>query len=301
MKYIQSLLAVSLLVMTVGCIKENMDDCYKRGMSFLYFDYKGDGLTDILNKKIKQVALYVYDESNRFITKKNVSQNELVERHGTNLDLEPGKYQVVCVGNPFDQTEIREAENSGIVDFSKISISHPNLYNPDNIPGNDSLYLGRFCYEISGLKENQADTVPFESSHLKVYMEVRGVNSIRSRAPEPSVAVTFRNVSPAMNFENKTVDSEKTDYVPEFNFDAVNGTMISRFNILRHDLDNSIEVVLYDKENDMKVLASFFLSDFLKEHPSIDVSKQEVLIPILVEFKGLIVTIKVPGWSIVEL
>ncbi|MBQ4127884.1 MAG: FimB/Mfa2 family fimbrial subunit, partial [Alistipes sp.] len=68
------------------------------------------------------------------------------------------------------------------------------------------------------------------------------------------------------------------------------------FNIMRHAKDSDVEFELVDKATG-EVVYTLALADFLNHFPQIDVSKQEVLIPIIIEF-GMGVTVTVPDWLI---
>ena len=46
------------------------------------------------------------------------------------------------------------------------------------------------------------------------------------------------------------------------------------------------------------VILNYNGKDFLEKFPQIDVTKQEVLIPIVVEFKNIGVTVNIPDWMI---
>ena len=68
---------------------------------------------------------------------------------------------------------------------------------------------------------------------------------------------------------------------------------------MRHTKDSDVEFELVKKSTG-EVLHTLALSDFLTMYPQIDVSKQEVLIPIVVKFTNLGVTVTIPDWLIVD-
>ena len=73
MKYIQTITILLLLVLATGCINDDMSECER---TYLYFSYKGDGVTQIFNQKIGKVNLYVFDSENHLVDTKLIDQNE---------------------------------------------------------------------------------------------------------------------------------------------------------------------------------------------------------------------------------
>ena len=66
---------------------------------------------------------------------------------------------------------------------------------------------------------------------------------------------------------------------------------------MRHAKNSEVEFELVDKAT-QEVVHTLMLKDFLEKFPQIDVTKQEVLIPIVVEFKNIDVTVTIPDWMI---
>ncbi|MBR2035809.1 MAG: hypothetical protein IJ984_07170, partial [Prevotella sp.] len=60
---------------------------------------------------------------------------------------------------------------------------------------------------------------------------------------------------------------------------------------------SDVEFELVDKASG-EVVHTLALADFLAEFTQIDVTMQEVLIPIVVEFKNIGVTVTIPDWMI---
>ena len=68
--------------------------------------------------------------------------------------------------------------------------------------------------------------------------------------------------------------------------------------ILFYDTVHSVNAVDYSKEQLEELLAEINLADFLAANPMIDCSKQEVLIPIRIEFKAGAIKVTVPEWYV---
>ena len=281
-------------VLLASCIKENYDDCERCKLTF---SYTGDVDYDIFPKQITCVSLYVYDQNDGLVTTKRIEQNDLAAYQGTKLNLPPGTYRVVGVGNDYDATEIYDADQKR--PMSEVTFRHPHaLGGGVEGHGNDSLYLGQKTITIPSDYWYE-DDVPFRSSHLKVSYTVKGYSNPEAqatRAGEGYLELRVKNLLPQTDFNNRA-HGEKTTYDPTLTIQPGNGDHTSYFNIMRHAKDSDVEFELVDKAS-QKVVHTLALKDFLEKFPQIDVTKQEVLIPISVEFKNIDVTVTIPEWMI---
>ena len=291
MKRFLYLYLLASVVLLASCIKENYDDCER---CTLTFSYTGDVTWDIFPEQITRVNLYVFDNDDRLVQTKLIEQNELKAFQGTKLNLGPGKYRVVGVGNGFNKTEVT---NTSATNMAEIQMQHPNLNSGGAIEGNDSLYLGQ--QEIIMPKDDwyEAD-VPFRSSHLKVSFSVvgyfnNGQTSSSSRASADALELKVKNLLPQTNFTN-SANGDKITYNPPFKLEG-SDLLNSYFNIMRHSKDSDVEFELVEKSTG-NVLYTISLSNFLAQYPQIDITKQEVLIPIVVQFTKLGVTVTIPDW-----
>ena len=280
-------------VLLASCIKEDYTDCERCKLTF---SYTGDVEYDIFPQQITSVSLYVFDEDDRLVQTKRIEQNDLKIYQGTKLNLNPGTYRVVGVGNDYDLTE---TYNTSAADMSQITLSHPNAATNGVVEGNDSLYLGQKTITIPADYWYE-DDVPFRSSHLKVSYTVKGyVNPdamVDTRASEGYLELRVKNLLPMTDFNNRA-HGDKITYHPELLLQARDGDHYGYFNIMRHTKDSEVEFELVDKASG-EVVHTLLLKDFLEKFPQIDVSKQEVLIPIVVEFKNIGVTVTIPEWMI---
>lgn len=280
-------------VLLAGCIKEDYTDCERCKLTF---SYTGDVSYDIFPQQITSVSLYVFDEDDRLVQTKRIEQNDLKVYQGTKLNLTPGTYRVVGVGNDYNLTDIN---NTSATDMSKITFSHPNVERGGVVEGNDSLYLGQKTFTVPADYWYE-DDVPFRSSHLKVSYTVKDyVNpaaSASTRAGNGYLELRVKNLLPKTDFNNR-VHGEKMTYDPVLSLIPEKGEHRGYFNIMRHAADSDVEFELVDKASG-EVVHTLLLKDFLEKFPQIDVTKQEVLIPIVVEFKNIGVTVTIPDWMI---
>ena len=281
------------VVLLASCIKEDYTDCER---CTLTFSYMGDGTWDIFPEKITRVSLYVFNSDDDLVQTKSIEQNDLKAFQGTKLNLEPGNYRVVGVGNAFDKTEVTNLSSSS--SMSDVQFHHPNANNGGKVEGNDSLYLGQKMITIPSTYWYE-DDVPFQSSHLKVSYTVKSyVNPTAESTTRADgfLELRVKNLLPQTDFNN-VANGTKITYNPALAYDPSKSEHNGYFNIMRHSKDADVEFELVDKSTG-KVVHTLKLADFLNEFTQIDVTKQEVLIPIIVEFKNIGVDVTIPDWMI---
>ena len=287
---------VSFVLLT-GCIKENMDDCERCKLTFTYL---ADVEEDVFPNHITSVSLYVFDSKDQLIRTKRLEQNDLKAYQGVNLNLNPGKYRIVGVGNC---NELTEVYNTDARDMSQTHFRHPDCFDRE-VESNDSLYLG--AKEITIPEEYwYKDNIRFYSSHLKVlytvkdYVAVEEAQPSATRAKTPNLELRVKNLLPQTDFDNRAY-GEKVSYNPSLKLNTEDGDFYSYFHIMRHAADSDVLFELVDSDID-EVIHTLALSDFLAKFDEIDVTKQEVLIPIEVVFKNYSVEVTIPDWMINDL
>lgn len=279
-----------MVVLLASCIKEDYSDC-ERTLN-LTFSYTGDGQTDIFPDKITCVGLYVFDAQDKLVQTDMIERDELKAFQGARLNLPAGRYRVVGVGNCFDKTQVI---NTSAGDMSEICFCHPAAETGGEVEGNDSLYMGSRMIEVPEGYGSYDDDVAFRSSHLKVSYTVKGYVPSRASALELRV----KNVLPHTNFNNEP-HGDKMTYTPALERDAENGEHTGYFNIMRHTADCDVEFELVDSATG-EVVHTLALKDFCSEFADvIDLTKQEVLIPIVVEFRSIGVIVTIPDWLVTD-
>lgn len=264
-----------LAILMTGCIKEDLDDCG----AYLYFSYLGDFNKEIFPQKIGKVNLYVYDQNENLVETIVLNKSELDKSQGTMLNLPAGDYHIVCWGNAYDDTQINNSSdlNSGIV-------GAPGYFSNDVIATNDSLYIGSKDLRLSGdIISN--DTVYFSSSHIKMLVELIGLEG--SSSP---LRVEVGNLSPQVDFR-KNFSTEKVTYYPPVKAGNTTGAFDARFNVLRFNDDNDVYINLVDNETD-EVVYTLNLKDFMSENRITVNGINEAFIGISFRFNGFSVTVK---------
>ena len=296
-----------IAALSASCVREDLEDCYS--VNYLQFSYEGDGETEIFNDKINRVELYVFDQHNRFVNSKVVSDEDVARRKTQLPPLRAGNYRIICIGNTH-HSRVAGLESG---DYEQMYFAHDEHHNGVQQHGDDSLYYATKDYSIEDYAtqiEYHTETARFASSHYDLLVEVVGVPEIdpsvaaggkknASRAENAAGYMKMCGVTPRTDFNNKVTGSP-ADYELETTYDAATMTLTACTNIMRHSNHEDVNLCFYGNAAAAEPLVTVNLAQFLAEHKSIDCSKHEVLIPIRIEFRSADVNITVPDWYIEE-
>lgn len=302
MRYIKFITALFVLMSLGSCIREDLlADCAghspERGQ-FLYFSYKGDGTSEILTEKIKDVDLYVFGPEENLVLTKVVPSDSLELHHGTRLDLPQGEYTLVALANTGERTQVSDL-NTG--DLRMMYFAHPAYFlnREDLLTSNDPNYLGRSSLHVTDELAGQRDTLDFESSHLKMYLEIAGYETTTAagKAAE-KLRVELRDMPCRVFFDNRVCPSRR-DYHPEIEKKDQEDLYVGQLCMFRIDRNHPVQIALFAGER-TEPFYTLDVETFLKEHPEVDLSKQEAELPIRIEIKGkdVSVGVTIPDWGI---
>jgi hypothetical protein len=85
-------------------------------------------------------------------------------------------------------------------------------------------------------------------------------------------------------------------YNPTIALDRETGWYEAKFNILRHTADSTMAFVITERATG-RVIATVSLAKFLEEFYEVDITKQEALIPLILEITDEVV-VTIPSWML---
>ncbi len=305
MKIFQKIIIVSAaVVLSAGCIKEDISKCGNVTLNFFYAGDNTDG-TNVLTSHISKVDLYVFDAEGRFLTSWNYSQDELKDASlSISRKLDPGTYTAVAVGNAFENTEVTDLDAASL---DQIYIQHPQWDGRrESVGTNDDNYIGSKTFTVPDSKEHFYETVELKSSHIDVDIIVKGLH-----APVKSSACSIRieNANGQTSFKNETNAEQKGIYYPELEYDKGNGFYrTSGLRLFRMDKAGTLsdelcrhELVVLSSDGSEELYRMSVYDFLLENKDKLDVTRQEAVLPIEVHFQSIGVTVTVPDWYIEDI
>ena len=300
-------LLLAAIVLGAGCIKEDLEDC--KTPTTLHFTYLADGNQNVLPHYIHKIDLYVFDSSNRLVEKFTYGQDELADQtKGHTFRLKKGKHTLVAVGNAYNRTRMVNMDQA---DFGRMYLQHPDWNSGlDITDGHDDNYLGKLEIDVPEFDGTGIEhTVQLFSTHINVSVEIKGLAHLAPAATRaaPGVKLSFEKANAQTNVLNQVSTTSKEICQPALVYDAEKQLYHTEgLSLFRIDKEGLLEKTLCEHVLILTDLAGKELYrsniyEYILSHPEhIDVTKQEALLPIEIEFTAVGVEIKVPGWVIVD-
>ncbi|WP_321331001.1 FimB/Mfa2 family fimbrial subunit [uncultured Bacteroides sp.] len=258
----------------------------------LQFQYTADGTTDVLADYIGSVTLFVYDaETGKFIQSVKVDNAELLKNKSVNLLLDPGMYDIICWGNVEDNTAFSNVSSGE----SEAMLTHLHADSEQKIKTNDPLYYGKVILTVPSTLEETNATVSFQCAHIDVWVYVKGITDLSASGQNIPPIVCISNLYPAYSFSMQT-QGEPLSYYPESAYREDKLVSMAHCSVLRFTENTSAKLSLY-KGSTGELLDTVSISQFIADNQINISSKEEVAIPLLVEYGSLGITIKIPNWD----
>ena len=287
-----------------GCIKDDLSHCDNVS---IYFQYKADGEEDVLHQYMDRVDLYVFDETNHIMGVGHYTHSQLASFSAMpSFRLPEGRYKVVAVGNAGDNTQV---VNVQATDFNDIYIQHPNWGTGEPVDTHDDNYMGQKVIEVPGGDRRLNDTVELFSSHIDVAVEIHGLERYQgTRAGEMPYALRFENANAQTTFNNEINEAEKGTCHPALVYDEERGCYrTDDLALFRMDTDGELDadlcahvLVLTDTRTGEELVRGNVYDYLQRNAERIDVTLQEALLPIKIQFSSIGVTVEVPEWVVEE-
>lgn len=172
LRYIYIGITLALSALILGACSPFYDDLSQCRDNYLAFSYHADDDTTVehLPEYLHQIDLFIYNDQNALVQQHKLTQADLDRfqvpmKPGIKLDLAPGNYRAVAVGNLFGQSHLAGEGTYG----SEAVVSHKDQPKAGGIvsSGFDSLYLGECALQIvsAGRSEN---VLTFYSQHVQI-------------------------------------------------------------------------------------------------------------------------------------
>lgn len=295
------LFPVSLLLFFVcmfgGCISEDTGDCpvelqNNLILKFLYTNNEG---TDIFTQKINRVHVFVFDSADHLIQEQIVDQASLSVFAGTQLNLQAGIYRIICWGNALDNTSFAQVEMADL--FKNAFLSNSGI-DPTN---GDPLYYAPFPSQVFtvAVSQGQVQTaqIAFCSAHIKIQVYVKGFDDKSPEGDQLPPLVKLVDIPSGYNFDMQA-SNDLIFYQDAAHYRTVEGQTLAAldFNTPLFGQDTPAQLLI-KKQSDQTTVTTISLKDFIKENNiSLD-DNQQVVIPILIEYKSVGISITLPGWG----
>lgn len=300
-----TLLLLTALVLQ-GCIDEDLSSCPKADETNLRLDfsYTDEGGADIFTNNIDGVDVFVYDTNGLFVKQRHVGKGDLSVFAGTELSLCPGDYRIVCWGNVGDKTTISEPTMGSPFGEAIVKFATPKTRAATQL-GGDPLYYAPYDREFSTPKVFMVSvpergmanaTIHFRNAHINIELYVKGYTDKNAAGQSLLPNVEMTGICAGYYFDLQTFGPPVT-YKGVTTHQMVDGEEMAvvdfRTPLFLKDIDKKI---LIKKQSDGSLLTSVNLEEFISDN-NIDINNTiRVTIPILVEFKDVEVSVRLPSW-----
>lgn len=273
----------------LSCIREGLDECPPTVNVGLTFTYTGDtGEATRFARHIDHVTLMVFDRDGYQVQTHTYNKNQLTQRQGTDLLLDPGTYNIICWGNANTDTELASCET-----LDQGRVHHPNLTANREIPTNSHLYYGNYTVEVPATGIAQGDIL-FRGAHINMEVYIRNQAATDANTP----LVRARNLMPQYNMHMDATMANATTYQPKTTWNADRRVYQSIFQVLRFANDNPVVVEIEQQTGAAPLRID--LKQYMAANRIIVNGLNEATVPILIEYTDLGVEIRVPEWMINE-
>lgn len=298
------LFVISLLLLTAclftGCISEDNGSCPPELqnnliLQFLNPDNKPNSkFTDFIGK----VDVFIYDSQNRLIKKKSVEEKDLNYFAGIQLNLAPGTYRVVCWANSSDHSTYEQVLPDNLLSDASLCNSNVDVdYTANNC---DPLYYApateqAFMVTVPsrGVKTEKID---FASAHACIEVYIKGFQDQPTYNNIPPI-VRLTDVALGYNFERQPLD-QFISYQGACNNQILNeeSLFVIYFNtpLFNEDVPSLLQI---RKQSSTEILTTVCIKDFIRDNNISLTDNKQVVIPILIEYKSVGVSIGIPGWK----
>lgn len=279
-----------LLPLCHGCTETEIGGCRNASITF---QYTADGTTDVFREHIANVSYYVYDASGRLVTSGRLESADLSAFRGFKLKLEKGSYEVVCWGNLEHHCQARmheQKETAHIVNLAHVSDADPQTGDP--------LYFGKETLEITDSNVGTTINISFHAAHITLWMYTKGVTDFDANGNPCPPVFHVGGFHSEYDFDGSS-GGTPISFRPESTYKEEKQICMARCIVPRFNQETPAVLKVF-KGTDHKLLEVVEISRFISDNQIEVEEKEEVVIPILFDFMGLEVVIRMPSWDEIE-
>lgn len=196
MKRISITIAISLLLLLQGCIKEDIPNC-ENGLSLRFRYTLNNQYTNLFDSAVNQVTIYVFDSNGKYVNRFSERGEVLTNDYRMQLPLPPGTYSLVGYGGDFTTYSIGEITSlntinqtlrKGITNIADLRVELHNMSGDDgylsSIHTPDDLYVGLVTGILSTQNSQTTATMELIKITKKVKVKITGTDfSTRASSP----------------------------------------------------------------------------------------------------------------------
>lgn len=254
------------------------------------FEYSGDGANDTFRQHIANVTYYVYDASGTRIATGRLESSALATFRGFQLQLEKGTYEVVCWGNLEHYCQPNHAERKETAKI--VNLAH--VENADAV-NYDPLYYGTTTVEVADVNQKSDVIVKFHSAHITIWMYTKGTVTLNpDGTPRPPV-FHVGGFHSEFDFNGKG-GGIPMSFTPEAIYKEEKQICMARCEVPRFTEDTPSLLKVYNSA-DQQLLEVVEIGKFIEDNNIQIEGKEEIEIPILLDFMGLGVVVRLPTWD----
>lgn len=282
----QIVIIVSMVMLLVGCVKNHPSvECDPDTNVLFQFIYKGDGEENIISQRIKKINFDLYDLDGELLQTIETSSDS----HALKLAI--GEYNLLAWGNANAETKLRIGNQKQTRD-NKVYLESGH----EGGLGMDSLYHvpkreGGTRISVTSNTDQKIEVLEFKPLHIQVILFIKGYSD-----PQGPL-INICNVPPICDCDG-LFQGEGVTYSSLTHIESIIGSdyYVALFNLPRLPNENDIQIKGFSRKDDSE-LFSFSFAQFLKDEKLDITSRQEVTVPILIEFQSVGIEVGLPGWE----
>ena len=287
------------LLLVVSCTKVEVEYSQSKNIGFAYTPHEGS-VNLKFSDYISSVTYFVYDSSGKLHSTGSVQTTDKNNLSSAiQLELPQGEYHIVCWGNleHFNQTE--ESQQ-----LSSAWVGNIGSKSAQGVQSSDPLYYASATFTQSEGQVNSQDLeLTFTNIHIPIRVYIRSFINENIPGYNQAPIIELTDFSVAFDFTGKP-QTKLIAYYPKMIFDATTNLFSARCLVPRFDQQTGALLNIYSGDGKRQLLYSVSLKDYMAINDiSID-DKQEVSVPILIEFYhngiSLSATVRKPDWKDVE-